>query len=111
MSCSKCDKQTFAKGLCRSHYDAARYRAPRISAAPLHDLIHRAARKMAAEMEHRGNAEQATLNVVAKRLKINGPVFRNLMAADYVLVSTADRICCQLGVHPMDIWGDEWLAA
>lgn len=110
MRCSKCNRRSVSKGLCRPCYDREKYGTATLPAAPLHSLIQRTADKIAAETESE-KAVRVTTNSVARLLGMNGRTFARLMQSTDVRIQTADRICCRLGVHPMEIWGNEWLAA
>lgn len=45
----------------------------------------------------------------AKHLGYTRRHIQRLFSADEISVSVADHFCCRMGMHPWEIYGDDWL--
>lgn len=84
---------------------------PRLSAGPLRDYLLSRISVIAAEGPHEGHAEQIGAQTVQKLYGIDIRTWRNIFERDYVFMKYADNICGRLGMHPCELWGDEWFTA
>lgn len=58
-----------------------------------------------------GWADEGSDSWVAERCGVSTRTVQRWRRGALLQVATADRVACELGMHPAEIWGDDWWQA
>ena len=82
-----------------------------LDAGPLVDLIDRLIAEhdnLAVDARVRGDNLPSLNEYLNRRLGVNRRQVYRWRTAGRIGVVTADRVACRLGLHPCEVWGNDW---